>query len=633
MRRRKSRKFRLFRKPVVEFSSVFLLYFFCSLAAFRVLLLRLGTIGHNWDWSIPPTAYHLADMASNSLYTWGQQFLGFSYEYANNILIFNYVLGLVGYLGLTGAFVSKFLLIFTVVTSGCSMFYLVKDVLTSEIFLDTHQNTKNMVAIFSSLIAGYLYSLSPFLFNEFVGGSIPAFVAYSFAPLVVLFYRRCCNPSLNFGYVILAAITYSVVAISLQTLILLFGVMFLYALFFRGKKGLLALALILIIWLLINGYWVLPLLFQTKDVIRVALITPLESLLLNIRTHTPNLLQAFTLTGYWTDFFTNTIPSSLYRFWIIAPFTIVVAMFSMLILHPKKQLLFWSLLALMSFIIVTGSQPPLGKLVVWLFTNIPIMVLFRSPQHLIFLPVFCYAILLGLTIGFIGTHFNKKNFIAVGAAFFILTSIWIAPFYTGNLGGSVDVFELSPGYEHINQIIDETKDQEDYRVLYLPMAGSPYYLKTEYQSEGQGGDPIVAHSIRPSVIADFPIKPHVKQFSASLEDAFSRKDPPINASKLLGQANVKYIILREDIRPNFGPFARTWNYTQVYNNLKQINGIRLVKKYQYVSLWENQYFIPRIYAIPRPRLISSVIDKMSQVVTSDNFAVRESAVFLTNNLD
>lgn len=127
-------------------------------------------------------------MASNSLHTWNQQFLGLSYGYGNNILILNYVLGLVGYLGLTGAFVSKFVLIFTVIISGCSMFYLVKDVLNSEIFLDIHQNTKNMAAIFSSLIAGYFYSLSPLLFNDLVGGSIPTFVAYSFAPLVILFY-------------------------------------------------------------------------------------------------------------------------------------------------------------------------------------------------------------------------------------------------------------------------------------------------------------------------------------------------------------------------------------------------------------------------------------------------------------
>ena len=139
---------RSFQRQLSEVFTISSIYFIFSLIAFRTFLLRPGTVGHNWDWHIPPTAHHLVDMSMNSLFTWAQQSLGFSYGYGNNILIFNYILGYAGHFGFTGAFVSKSLLIIIVVISGCSMYYLIKDMQKPEESPNLLRNTGYISVIF-----------------------------------------------------------------------------------------------------------------------------------------------------------------------------------------------------------------------------------------------------------------------------------------------------------------------------------------------------------------------------------------------------------------------------------------------------------------------------------------------------
>ena len=241
------------------------------------------------------------------------------------------------------------------------------------------------------------------------------------------------------------------------------------------------------------------------------------------------------------------------------------------------------------------------------------MSLFRSSQHLLVLPALFLAILLGLGLFSFASYSNerlstKKNYLAF-FIFFILISVWISPFLTGNLGwdylkgmrggNNVNTFQLSPGYKAILSKLNSEDD--DFRVVYLPMTYSPYYLKTEYQEEGQGRDPLITFAIKPAVVAHAVSNYYSRQFAALLRDSIYKRGPAKSVSKFLKFANVQYIILRKDVRPNFGPFVHTWNHLQIYDNLREMENIELIKEDKYVSLWENQYFVPRIYAFPDKR--------------------------------
>ena len=123
--------------------------------------LESGTIGHNWDWSIPPLAGQLKYMLQQSFHVWSGTFgnpIGSQLNFSDLI----FFIGSFGYLGLGGDFVSKFFLFLVILISGISMFYLVSSIITGE-----KKGPLNLTAFFSSFIAGYFYALSPFLFSEF----------------------------------------------------------------------------------------------------------------------------------------------------------------------------------------------------------------------------------------------------------------------------------------------------------------------------------------------------------------------------------------------------------------------------------------------------------------------------------
>ena len=87
---------------------------------------------------------------------------------------------------------------------------------------------------------------------------------------------------------------------------------------------------------------------------------------------------------------------------------------------------------------------------------------------------------------------------------------------------------------------------------------------------------------------------------------------------------MKYIILRKDVRPIFGSFANVWNYTQVYNNLKKMNSINLIKEYEYVSLWENEDFLPHIYAMNKLTYIPKGFEDFLSVIMDSELPLRNA---------
>jgi len=247
----------------------------------------------------------------------------------------------------------------------------------------------------------------------------------------------------------------------------------------------------------------------------------------------------------------------------------------------------------------TGYNSPLANLVAWIFTNFSPMTLFRSPQHLIFPATLCLAVILGLfSASILRTRIPKQR-LGVFVFLVLAVSIWVSPFFSGNLGGNVDVFQLPASYASINSIISHDSET-GFRILYLPMSGSPHYLNDSFQSENQGGDPTITYSQAPTIVSDLTPNPRAKEFATAIEEMLGGTIIPPNAPKLLSLVNVKYIVLRNDVLRNFGPLVREWNATQVYGILMHLSGIRLIATYPEASLWEND--------IPRAPLIYAASD-------------------------
>lgn len=610
-----------FRGPVTELALVSFLYAVNSALVFRTILRAYGTVGHHWDWNIPPTADGLAQMATIARSTWNPQHLGFFKPLMNTFLV-NYALGFGGYLGLSGSVVSKALLVLVTTVSGLSMYYLVRGILKREATTrETIAERSSIPPCIPAFLSGYFYGFSPFLFNDLIGGGNPIFVAYAVAPLTLLCFRNYTRVSATFRQAILIGLTYSVVAISLHITLFLFVVMGLDAAsnrrLWKDKRAFAALGTLPFVWLLLNAYWVWPF-FSNVGASRVIeyqamgeVDAVMQIILENIRLHSPSMLQAFPGTGYWTDFFSASLSPWVYPLWIGIAYSLVACIFATLLRRsPDQEMLFWSAIFLVSLVFVTGPRSLAGGLIEWLYRHSPAMAaLFRSPQHFIFLPTLCLAVLLGLSFRQLLIRHSRWRYM-ISTMAFAAAAVWIFPFYSGNLGGWVDVFRVPQELPEIDRAI--TEDDPDLpRILYLPMALSPHYLQTPYQMENQGGDPSVFYSKLSSVVAD--LQPHApsQKMASLLEEVFGGSVGQPELSMLLRLTGVRYIVARNDLRPDVGPLAQSWDHASVMKLLSSDSHLSLVKAGTVASLWENSGYLPRIYTS----------DATALLITSDPTAI------------
>jgi hypothetical protein len=364
------------------------------------------------------------------------------------------------------------------------------------------------------------------------------------------------------------------------------------------KRGAFSVGKVMLFWFPINAYWIFPVLYSLQWTFASAVAQyPPSPNLENLQIHVPTVIQAFAGTGYWTDFFTATIPSTFYPFWLLAALSVVCSVVVYLVTRrPYASVIPWTGILALSVALETGPNSPIRIVVEWMFVNIPPMVLFKSPQHLIFPTIISLSVLVGMFAVRIVGSLTKRSRIGITLALVILISIWVSPFFSGNLGGNVDVYQLSPGYQKINNII-AADHESGFRIMYLPAAASPLYLRNGFQAVNQGGDPMLVHSPAATLASDLTPDQHAKDLTSAVELLLTGPNPPNNSSKLLAFLNVKYVVLRYDVVPNFGPLAGRWNVTHVAENIQKLDGLRFVLGSAEATLWKFELTrAPLIYA-------------------------------------
>jgi len=526
---------------------VFLIYAVLSLLAFRGLLLTPGTLGHNWDWFVPPEPFQLQRVAELSRYVWRDVSLGTpANDYGLTNAPFHFLIGSLGNWGIGGNVSSKALLVVTALLAAHFMFLLLQTL------LENSKKTKQSAAFFG----GLFYGFSPFLFNELIGGSATQFFTYAFIPLAIFFFLK--------KKLIWFTITLSVITFSLQNIFLVGLILALYTLFHSDKKkNLKFLGAALILYLLLNAYWILPVAANLRGVVTQGSSPEYldeKSLLANV----PPLDQAFFGRGYFTDFFTTVGQGTLGMAWLIcSALTIVILLGYLWKEKPARESLFWLALFLLSLIFTTGRRVPLGAFVLETYRRVPGMALFRSPQHFITLTTFGLAIVLG----FAAQKFLRQSRqfgTAILALLFLLFLIGLAPYHRGDLGYSylkesgggsyVIPFQLSPNYR---EILTELRERgASGRVLFFPMSHSPLYLETEYQKKGQGGEPLMTYGVPTVVSSDLISDSGPKEILQKIEDLLYFGENLETLPTLLRFAGISDILLRGDVLDNFGRFAK-----------------------------------------------------------------------------
>ncbi|MEM3871148.1 MAG: hypothetical protein QXE05_01090 [Nitrososphaeria archaeon] len=569
------------------------LFFILAIISSHKLIFSPGIIIHH-DWSIPPYQTQITqDFPSDFFSAWNRGIdVAILSRGAFIIGLVNRLLSLI--FSINGEQLSKMYLILTIWFSGFFMYYV---------------NRRIRKSMFSSVLIGIFYALSPWLFNRIVAGALTHMLAYTLYPLCFYFFNKSVDSSNR------NILVYSLLVGMLSLLIdgiffvIFFGSLILYSIIsiilsiaHKEKEIFIyvrSLTIIFCFFFLTNLYWIIPAFFLPQDS-NLYLATVDEFI---DRSKNAQMINVIRGLGSPIEWFLEVVRKNFffYLFWNIVSFSIPLIAFSALLFNSKsKNVIFFSLLSIISMFFGKGVNQPLGNVNLLIYENIIYMQIFRDPNKLIILLPFTYSFLLLENIELIYSKnfrikccsFSKiKNFMQVNdkklcliVLFLIsLNAIFSYPFLTGNFGGLLKTVNFPESYQIVTQWLEEQKG--DFRVLWLPPDLYTQYNWVCSQSYQQR-DIMASYSPKPNlmVYSSSPIG-YLSYFIASS----LYHNETCYLSEILATLGVKYIIMRNDAEGwwwrNFG-----WSREKLSYIIKNQIGLKLVKRIGMIDIYENELY-------------------------------------------
>ena len=128
----------------------------------------------------------------------------------------------------------------------------------------------------------------------------------------------------------------------------------------------------------------------------------------------------------------------------------------------------FALLALLGAFLAKGSNPPFGKVYLWLFDNLPGMSLFRDSSKFYTLVALSYSLLIPFTISKIYKRLEKKGYLSKIFLFFVTCYLLflVKPALLGQLGGTFKAKNVPEEYLVFKDFIHGQK--KSFQVLWVP---------------------------------------------------------------------------------------------------------------------------------------------------------------------
>lgn len=568
--------------------------------------------------------------------------------YRQVALLISYALigGLLQFLGFSLSFIEKFLFYFWFAGSGLSMYYLCY--------------VLGMCRI-GRLTASIFYMLNPFsliIIWRVSHGLIQ--MPYAFAPMVFGLYIYGLKKKKNLPYVILACfiwlfLTGSAYAnprmIIIHWLPILFY--FFWALVFQKQERKFILKYTLsffIFWFLLNAYLILPFINSSTESMAAAHSPFLMPDIEEIKLTSVEFIKAIRMSGYWSfksgykgepyypywEFY-ESFPISLIG-WLI-PFFVIFGFLNQKIKKRPFNYFFLSML-IFGLLGINGANPPFGRFFMWLCGLFPPLALLARFNFLLFgMPTYLiFSILLGY--GFITVYdygFKKIGsliFIPLITSIILLSVVLVFPFWNGEVimaEGKILSGERFKVPDYWYEIRDWLSLQKDFfRILPLPMSKT-YNVNFDWEEGYSGGDPIRWLTSQPVLNNNIS---ETSKISALIGESIEKEVKFKDIAKLLGFLNVKYLLMRNDIRWELAK-GHGWYFDHDPENIEKFiknqAGLTLEKEIGQVEFYrlKDEYLLPHIYV---PQIITTINNNIESVLDLSQFLTPEKKeMFLFSN--
>ncbi len=542
----------------------------------------------------------------------------------------------------------KILYFFTFSLCGLSMYYLCNFIF---------KNNRRLICFCSSLF--YMFNFFS-LFSYWHTG-IASVYLYCSLPLILGLYIKLLKTKKNKNIIMLVMVlstvplsAFSNPAMLMITLLLLLAYLLFYVIQEREIKSNVLEAFknslfLFLIWLFINLWWILPMIFSVKDGMASASAIGGLAGVFDLVSSQTSFLNLFRLFGYWPFNSINSAGDPFFPwskiyvstiFIFLGFFPSILLIVSMMKKRRKKKLLFFSILFIAGLFLMKGNHEPLGFINDWLFANIPFFGIFRNQYEKFGIIVtMCYSIFVGIGLASIYNFFKKYSFQIASVVLLMLSismfGVYMWPFWTGDViysGGAntPSAHVKIPNY-YYNLKFWSDNQKIDSKAISLPhQEGSAY-------DWGQG----YCGSYDPT--AEFFSKPIISEtvnegnsstnlFLKYLLDSFLNKDN-FSALNISSLANAKYIILHNDLNYDINTPTRSMNSQDILSNLYPFSDFYYPQNFDKINLFElkNDHFLPHLYTPDIVITSSRASDTLSDILSQPGFNIRSVIYF--NNQD
>lgn len=549
-------------------------FIFLAFASTRGLVFKDGTVGHNWDWSIPPTNSELIRYGEEAFYVWSERSLGYPKLIGASSNLFYLLVYFVAKAGITGELFSKLFILIILALGGFIFYFCFKHTVRYLVSAKSVlKKDDSQLLYFVSVLSAVLYGFSPFVFNELNGGALTQLFTYVFLPLFIFFsLKLSLSVKIYSNYTFYLVLLNVLLPISIHNLFFANCILVIVLLSCSNNliNSIKKLCLIAVFSLLTNAFWIIPNLYSFTSVKDYFFDNQLFKAATLV--DSPQWSDLVAGIGYFRDFYIPSVISGTGSLIYFAGYAFFIfILLGLFFLNNRTSTLskYYHTVFFIYFVSLVFSvsgNKPFGDLILWLYNNIGFLNLFRTTHHFITVVSLSYSILMGLSLLiFILKLKSTRIKQLVVFCLFVLVIFYIHAFwYRGDLGLSklqkfrpegnyIDLFSYPKDWSNLDTYL---KPNSTSNVFLLPIDYSPLFLKTAYQFTAQGGDPLVFNLVTPSVSRGFSYDPSVSSLITATEKYLYRFGFDNTSKNILDLLNVSKIVYRNDVLPNFGRFSR-----------------------------------------------------------------------------
>lgn len=542
--------------------------------AYRIWLFSSGVLTQgDWILSLPNWSKSLFSIPT----IWKSYAIG-AVDFTPPFYIFLLIEGFLSTIGISYAYIERIIFMWPIAVLTIPLSY---------IFLK--YITKNSIA---ALVGALIYAYNSY-FLIIQTGHLTLMIGFTFAPIVLLFFMKTLEQK-SWFYSALTGITGFLISFyefrAFYLLAILAALYYFYYICFiaEGKKLIILKRTLhfaflpMIIVLLLNFYWILPLMH----------VTPVsDGSIFNRDLFGKEFMNINKATAlfhpYWngTKYLPFVTQPIQFQFFVLP----ILAFIGMFLARKNKIVLFYGLVALMGIFLTKQNNIPFPDLYYWMYTHIPGFNAFREASKFYFYIALSYSVLIAAFISWIWENWKTERLLfmryVITSLLILICLINIKPLVLNEFDTLFKPRTMPAEYISFNNFIDNQNSY--FRTLWLPV-DSRWGTNTNLHPKVGVANIVTATWKKFTNATEYPTLGH--QFI----DIFTYKE----MSQLLNLTSIKYIIVPIEDNLNDDNFFQLFfkqkkEYIAQLDNTPYLTKVNLPIKD--IIVYENASYRPHIY--------------------------------------